>query len=76
MQPITLEVQVLLAQIAEGRAIGTTWEQLAITMKRPVEELRRLPFLYPDAWQKQLATAQRDKGTWEAYLPPGMRSAR
>jgi hypothetical protein len=60
MQPITLEIQVLLAQIAEARAYGQSWEQIATTVKLSVAEVRRLPFLYAEAWKKQLSATRRE----------------
>jgi hypothetical protein len=60
MLPVPLEVQVLFVQLAEGRAVGQSWEQMTITLKRPVEELIKFTLLYPDAWKKQLSAARHE----------------
>lgn len=60
MSSLPIEIQVLLAQLAEGRAMGVSWEQLAHNLKKPVDELRALPFTYPKEWSKQMNSVRRE----------------
>ena len=59
MSTPTAEVARLLADAAELKAGGASWEQVAARVGRRPATCRRWPVLYPDEWQRLLRSAER-----------------
>lgn len=60
MNALTIDIQIFIAHVVELRLLGRTWTQLATELHRSEQELRALPFQYPQAWRKQMNTTSRE----------------
>jgi hypothetical protein len=59
MKPYSAKLARLLAEAAEHRARGASWELVAAKVGRHPATCRRWPSLYPEVWRRHLQAAER-----------------